>query len=239
MKKAILSCLLLSLVCVAISGQQKPESPDAKCTLSLDRSPDLRGLRLGMTQAAVLARFPGVTIEKPNKFGLARLRLLVVDMSALTRAGARDKGVQTDMTAGEADGSSFVLDSARFPALKGVRRMQLRFIDGRLSYLDVAYDDGIKWESVDQFVDTIAEALKLPKDWQTPEDSDGGDQEKELRCEGFVISANTSGDATDSHAGPELILQDVAAWNAMSKKQNDLIDKAKRDEEAKRKSFKP
>jgi hypothetical protein len=111
-------------------------------------------------------------------------------------------------------------------------------IDGRLAGLQISYDDEIKWESIDQFIETISPALKLPQAWQTPADSDG-DSQKELRCEGFVIAANTTGDASDTHAGPELILQDLAAWDVMSKRQTDLTDKAKQAEDQKRKTFKP
>jgi len=193
---------------------------------------------MGMTQAAVLAKLPGVTVEKPDKFGLARLRLSIIDPSALIKSSPRDKGVQQDMTATSTDGSAFVLDGAKFPALKGTRRIQMRFIDGRLSYLNISYTDEVKWDTIDQFVETISTTLKLPQQWQVPQESDTM-QQQELRCAGFVITANTIGDSTDIHAGPELILQDVAAWNGMSKRQNDTTEKAKREEDDKRKSFKP
>jgi hypothetical protein len=60
-----------------------------------------------------------------------------------------------------------------------------------------------------------------------------------LRCDGFAISASIAGDATDIHAGPELTLADLAAWTSMSKRQNDLTEKSKREEDEKRKAFKP
>jgi hypothetical protein len=239
MNKVILSGVLLSLLCSSAFAQKDSAPPKTKCNLSLDQSPELRGLRLGMTQAAVLARFPGVSIEKPDKFGLARLRLSVIESSSLIKGATREKSVQPDITAGQAEGTAFVIDSVRFPALKGVRKMQLRFIDDRLSYLGLSYDDAVKWESIDQLVETISGTLKLPNEWQTPADSDGSGQEKELRCEAFALSASTSADPTDIHAGPELILQDLAAWNAMSKRQNDLVEKARQNEDAKRKAFKP
>jgi hypothetical protein len=238
MKKGILFALLLLILSSPAFGQKKVDDPKPKCMLALDQSPELRGFRLGMTQAAVLARLPGATVEKPDKFGLARLRLSIIDSTSLIKPSAREKGVQPDMLAGPNDGSAFVVDSSRFPALKGTRKIQMRFIDGRLSHLQISYNDDVKWDSVDQIVEMISTTLKLPNEWQTPADSDSG-QEKELRCEGFVIAANTIGDPTDIHAGPELILQDVAAWSAMSKRQNDITEKAKRDEDEKRKSFKP
>jgi len=239
MKKVSLFSLLLLIVCVPAIAQKKTESQKPVCPLRLDQSPELRGFRLGMTQAAMLARLPGVTLEKPDKFGLARLRLSIIDSASLVKSSARDRVVQPDMLAGPNEGSAYVIDSSRFPALKGVRRIEMRLIDGRLAYLQISYDDEIKWESIDQFVETISMTLKLPQDWQVPEDSGGSSQQKELRCEGFLITANTVGDATDIHTGPELILQDLAAWNAMSKRQNDVVEKSKREEDQKRKTFKP
>lgn len=237
MMKPIILLSLLSLWLGVPAFGQKTTEKNPTCNLGINQSPELRGFRMGMTQAAVLARLPGVTVGKPDKFGLARLRLSIIDSSALIMPGPKDKGVQEDMSVGPNDGSAFVLDSARFATFKGVRRLQMRFIDGRLSHLEVIYDDSIKWDSIEEFVDTIATNLKLPHDWKTPADSDGA-HEKELRCEGFVLAANT-GDTTEINSGPELVLQDLAAWEAMSKKQNDIVDKAKRAEDEKRKAFKP
>jgi hypothetical protein len=238
MKKAILLSLLSLLLSASALGQKAADKKPG-CTLGINQSPELRGFRMGMSQAAVLAQLPGVTVEKPDKFGLARLRLSFVDASAVIKTSTRDKGVQADMLAGANEGSAFIIDSGKFPALKGIRRMQMRFIEGHLSYLQISYDDAIKWESIDQLIETVATTLKLPQEWKLPEDSDGSSQTKELRCEGFVLSASIGGDPTDIHAGPELVLQDPAAWNAMSKRQNDLVEKAKQEADEKRRKFKP
>jgi hypothetical protein len=238
MQKAILLILALVL-CAPVLAQQKADSKQATCSLKLDRSPELRGFRLGMPQDQLLRRFPGVTVEKPDRYGLARLRLAIIDASGLVKPSAKEKAAQADITASPADGSAFVLDGSRFPDLKGVRRMQIRFIDGRLSYLQIAYDDSSKWESIDQFVEAISAKLNLPPQWQVPSDSEGDSQEKELRCEAFAISASLAGDPTDTHTGPEITLEDLAAWNVMSKRQGDTNEKAKREEDEKRKAFKP
>src|SRR6185295_13477412 len=103
MNKGILFGLLLLVSCSPVLGQKKVNSPKPKCTLGLEQSPELRGFRMGMTQAAVLAKLPGVTVEKPDKFGLARLRLSIIDPSSLIKTAARDKGVQTDITATPGD----------------------------------------------------------------------------------------------------------------------------------------
>jgi hypothetical protein len=239
MKKQIIVALLLLIPCAGVMAQKQNESAKPKCTLGLDQSPELRGFRMGLTQAAVLAKLPGVTIEKPDKFGLSRLRLSIVEPTTLFKtAPNRDKTLQPDITTSPEAGSAFVVDSSRFPTLKGTRIIQMRFIDSRLSYLQVSYNDDVKFESIDQLIETISRTLKLPNEWQTPENADS-DHVKELRCEGFVLTANTLGDSADSHAGPEIVLQDVAAWNALSKRQNEITEKAKRDEDEKRKAFKP
>jgi hypothetical protein len=238
--KPILVILLISLTFTAAVGQRKAEDKNPKCTLGLDHAPELRGFRLAMPQQNVLARFPGVSIEKPDKFGLARLRLSVIDSAGVIKGPAtRDKGVQADISARPEDGSAFVLDGAKFPALKGVRRLEFRFIDGRLSFVLVAYDDSIKWDNIDDFVSTVSKNLSLPAEWQTPAEAGGESTEKELRCDAFAISANVGADPLDSRVGAQLTVEDLAAWKALSKRQNDLTEKAKREADDKRKGFKP
>src|ERR1051325_9330183 len=135
-------------------AQKKTESAKPKCTLGLDQSPELRGFRMGMTQAAVQSKLPGVAIEKPDKFGLSRLRLSIIDPTPLVRT-SRDKAVQPDIAAAT-EGSAFVLDSSRFPTLKGTRKIQMRFIDSRLSYLQISYNNDASFDSVDQLIETIS-----------------------------------------------------------------------------------
>jgi len=238
--KLILVILLISVTFTAATGQRKIEDKEPKCTLGMDHAPELRGFRLAATQQSLLARFPGVSIEKPDKFGLARLRLTLIDSVGLIKGPVtRDKGVMADITARPEDGSAFVLESTKFPVLKGVRRIDFRFIDGRLSFVSVAYDDSIKWDNIDDFVSTVAKTLSLPNQWRTPGEAGGESTEKELRCDAFVISANVGTDPLDSHVGAQLTVEDLAAWKALAKRQNDLQEKAKREEDEKRKSFKP
>jgi hypothetical protein len=74
MRKAILFTLAI-LLCAPVCAQKNVKSDQPECSLKLDQSPTLRGFRIGMTQEQVLKRLPGVSIEKPDKYGLARLRL--------------------------------------------------------------------------------------------------------------------------------------------------------------------
>lgn len=232
--------LLITLSCaLPVLAQAKTDPKQPKCTLPLERAPELRGFRLGTPQASVLLRFPGTSLGKPDKFGITQMQLTVIDTTAFSKGPAsRDKGVQPDM-AGPGEQSAFIVDSAKFPALKGVRRVRVRFVDGRLAYAQVAYDDSIKWDSIDEFIETVTTTLKLPGNWARPADSDGSTNAKELRCEGFVLTGDVGSDSLDTRIAAQLSVEDLLVSKLVEERRNDLKDKAKRDEDAKRKNFKP
>jgi hypothetical protein len=232
--------LLLTFSSVAFGQGNSQTAPVAKCALTLAQAPTLRGLRLGMNQAQVLARFPGTSLERADELGLSRLRLALIDVDLYPKGSSnRDRGVQLDIAAGTSEGRSFTADSSRFPDLKGVRRIQLRFVDGRIAYVLLGYDDSFKWNSVDEFTQTVSKNLGLPGDWRAPLDSDRVGKEKELRCEGFLIAAAIGGDMSDSRIAAQLSLEDTAVTQMVEKRQKDLEEKKKRAEEERRKTFKP
>ncbi len=241
MKLIILSIILLLAVSSLAAGQVDTKSaPVAKCALTLAQAPQLRGLRLGANQAQVLARFPGLSVDRADELGLSRLRLNLIDAGiSLKGSSNRERGVQVDIAARADDGRSFTVDSSRFPDLKGVRRIQLRFLDGRISYVQVGYDDSFKWNSVDEFAQTVSKNLGLPDGWLQSSDSDGPGKGKELRCEGFVMTAVIGGDTADARMGAQLSLEDTAMAQMIEKRQKDQEEKKKRAEEDRRKTFKP
>jgi hypothetical protein len=233
--------LLLTLTCAwPLFAQGKNDPKQTKCTLPIERAPELRGLRIGAPQAGVLSRFPGTSLQKPDQFGISQLRFTVIDTVELSKGlPTRDNPVQPDMTARTGEENGFIVDSAKFSALKGVRRVRMRFMDGRISYIQVAYDDSVKWDSVDEFVGAVSQILKLSGTWNLPEDSEGSGRERELRCEGFRMIGSVDGDPSDSRIAAQLSLEDLTASKIVAKRQEDLKDKATREDEAKRKNFKP
>jgi hypothetical protein len=232
--------LLLTFSSVAFGQGNRQTAPAAKCTLTLAQAPTLRGLKLGMNQAQVLARFPGVSLERADKLGLSRLRLAFIDVDLYPIGSSnRDRGMQLDIAAGTTEGRSFTADSSKFPDLKGVRRIQFRFVDGHIAYVLLGYDDSFKWNSVDEFTQTVSKNLGLPGDWRAPLDSDRVDKEKELRCEGFLIAAAVGGDMSDSRIAAQLSLEDTAITQMVEKRQKDLEEKKRREEEERRRTFKP
>lgn len=213
---------------------------NAKCTLTLAQVPELRGLRLGMNQERALARFPGISLERPDGFGLTKVRLTLMNRDDYPGGSVgRDRGVQIDIAAGTAEGRSFLADRSKFPDLKGVNGIRLRFIDGRLSYLEMGYDDSVAWTDVDEFVGVISKALRLDGSWQKGPDSDNATREKELPCDGFLVTAGMGGGPSDYHFGARLSFEDMVATKLIEKRQSDQKDKAKRQEEERRKTFKP
>ena len=240
MKLTILNViLLLTFSSVAFGQGQSESAPAAKCTLAQAQAPALRGLRLGMTQAQVLARFRGLSLNRADELGRSQLRLTLIDDLSSTGSSNRDRGVQIDIAAGTAEGRSFTADSSRFPDLKGVRSIQLRFVDGRLSYVLLGYDDSFKWNGVDEFAQTVAKNLGLPGEWRVPRDSDRLGKEKELQCDGFLMAAMIGGDMTDTRMGAQLSLEDTAIAELIEKRQTDREEKKRREEEERRKTFKP
>ena len=240
MKRTVVILLIILSCAWPLLAQGKNDPKQTKCTLPIERAPELRGLRLGTPQAGVLARFPGTSVQKPDQFGIAQLLFTVVDTGAFSKGlPGRDKAVQPDMASGPGEESAFIVDSAKFSALKSVRRVRLRFMDGRLSFIQLGYDDSITWESVDEFVVTVAKSLNLSGTWNLPEDSDGSGNQRELRCEGFALIGSVGADATDTRIAAQLSIEDLAASKIIAKRQEDLKEKAKRDDEAKRKNFKP
>ena len=80
--------LLLSLACASAAGAQ-----ETKCTLGSAQSPELRGLRLGMTSEQAKARYKVVEAEPEDEFHVIRLRLEPGD-DQLAAEAVRDIAVE-------------------------------------------------------------------------------------------------------------------------------------------------
>jgi hypothetical protein len=240
MKLMMLVVLLLAFLTV-VPAQEKTRSqsaPVTKCKLGLEKAPALRGLKLGLTQAQFMARFPGVSLDRPNEFGLAGLGLSIVDSSLFPKS-ASNRGVQLNIAVGPAEGRSFTIDRSRFSEFKDVRNIQLQFVDGRIVSVKVAYDDTVTWDSVDEFVQTLSKNLDLPDEWHDLTDSEGDKSTQELNCEGFRMTAKVGGDANDTRVAAQVTVEDSSSMQLIAKRQKDKEDKLKRTEEERRKTFKP
>ncbi len=113
---------------------------DGKCTLKLAelaQPPELRGFHVGMTIEEVKTRLPKAQL-RADEFGFASLNIF------------------PDYEAG--------IDKKSF---EGVRTISLDFLDNRVTAVWIGYDKTFKWQTIDEFVQGITAALKLPNSWRT------------------------------------------------------------------------
>ncbi len=130
----LFSAIVLVLGCALCAAAQ-----ESKCALKPSQSPEIRGLRLGMTPAQVTARFPQLRLGTANDFGQSKAFL---DSNYLAQI------VET--------------------AFQGVDSISLNFIDNRLVELGVGYAT-LPWRDLNQFVEKFSELVKLPKGWKEGE----------------------------------------------------------------------
>src|SRR5215470_11618871 len=139
-------CLTLVLLSAAIySPLAKQRTYQTKCNLTEANSPNIRGIRLGMTTQQVLAFFPGKT-EREN-----------ID-EALEFAKKRS---QDTVTLGLEPESQSSKD--RF---KGTGSLSVTLHKGRVVDFSVAYY-GVTWTNIDDWIAKLSEAYRLPgaPDW--------------------------------------------------------------------------
>jgi hypothetical protein len=170
---------------------------------------ELRGFQLGMTLADVKARIPDLRLERPNAFGETRSFIHVRTNRYLSRN----------------------------TTLKGVISMAVYFFDGRISSLALLYDDSIKWNSPDEFVTHISDALALPRNWSNFSGGDYTEQLRVLSCSDVSFIAGLRRVASRSY--PVAYLHDIRAIKAMKKLALDAAERKRRAEEQRKKAFKP
>ena len=183
-------------------GAKAPEAPKAICTLNLEQSPDIRGLRLGMNLKHLLAAFPGSAEDSelsselakpPSQFGETRF-IIKPD-----KYGSKENFV-------------------------GIRSITFGLLDGRVSDLRAGYD-GPKWKHVDEFVTKFSEGKVLPAidAWEGQVGMDS--QLKSLKCGGFEISIFVGGKTGNLNY---VQMRDVSAEKELEERQAKAREKAEK-----------
>ncbi len=200
------------------SNPDAADSTVPKCDLKIAQAPELRGFRLGMPVNDLLNRFPGVKpIDRSYgtrpivdyNSGQIRFELYPVNYRAHGATGVENMTTRSN------------INTNFFQGLEGIFQINLDFTDGRLTTLRIAYDDKIKWSSVEEFRSKTAEALGLSDKWKAG---------NLLSCDGFSMRAERS------YPGMAIEMKDVATEQDFQKRQEDQ----KRSEEERRKeTFKP
>jgi hypothetical protein len=101
------------------------------------------------------------------------------------------------------------------PAFKDVTGIWFDFYKEKLSRIEIEYDNSITWDGNREFQTNVSENLKLPYAWNA---------QAEMTCKDFQVKVRTS--------PTSLEITDLTA------KQGAVTDK-KREEDAKKKAFKP
>ncbi|HSQ25442.1 MAG TPA: TolC family protein, partial [Pyrinomonadaceae bacterium] len=162
----------------------------AACALTRDQAPDIGGLRLGMTLAQVKTLISSVSLNSVNEDGVSQAE---VKSSAINQMPT----------------SSF---------FEGAERINLEFVDGKLSFVRVAYPPTNKWSSKDEFLSTLAPKFQLRGqwepfyDWQTKDARDAQDlRDLAIECEGFRLSAGIGIEGLGGDQTPHYELDDMVA----------------------------
>jgi hypothetical protein len=160
----VLCCFVL-LVHVPVLSQRQSPSP-AKCPLTLDESPTVRGLKLGQARSVVQELFAPNGDEK----SLQALRLGSGSARLDDFVGVREQTIYSPL-----------FDSER---LKGIRSIELRYLDDKLASFSIDYGTEVKWQSTAHFTAAIADQLQLPaSSWGWGE----GRVKLRLDCDGFYV----------------------------------------------------
>ena len=205
-------------------------------TVKMEQSPELRGFRLGMSLQDIQKRFPGFPTVSANQFGLA-----TVEVSNTYVRNVIDRPAGENVIS--------LVSASSFPELSGVKHVELKLLDGRLTEVTVYYPDDIKWKSADEFVQKTGEGLKLNGTWKKLGEDTDFSENRHLQCggvfEGFNVSAGFRKPTLENPNLEERKLPYVRLEDFMHgemevyrrKKQNE--ENANRREEERKQDFKP
>jgi outer membrane protein TolC len=169
------------------------------CALGRDQAPKLDRLYLGMTESEIRQVLPGIQINPVNELGVSDAELKAADLGHLAGSGA---------------------------LFEGVERIALKFTDGRLSYVRVAYPVTNKWAGKFEFLSVIASKLSVRGDWkpfydwQNKEVRDAEDlTDMALECEGFRLAVGIGIEGVGGEQTPHYDLDDLAAAQVVKQRE--------------------
>ena len=172
MTRAALALFVLLFLSVCGLAQAKGKQAGGyTCLMTEATFPAVRGVRLGMSTDQILDLFPGSRQRREVRESIARLK----------EAGEGEVTYVSFSPAVDTKGESFT----------GVDTVLVGFNRSRVVDFTVIYV-GQTWRSIDEWIDKLAESLKLPasRAWlagpvETPN--------KTLKCGGVEIHAETQG----------------------------------------------
>jgi len=169
------------------------------CSLGREQAPKIDRFYLGMTESQVKQIVPSLTISAANELGVSNAELKAADISTL-------------------DGSSSFFE--------GVESVALKFTDGRLSYVRVAYPLTNKWNSKDEFLSVVTAKFSIRADWKpfydwrNKEIRDAEDlRDMAIECEGFRLAVGLGIEGVGGDQTPHYDLDDVKAAQVVKQRE--------------------
>lgn len=174
MKYSIVLTFAACIALLSVSSTKSSSTANFGCSLTRVQSPEIRGIRLGMTSAQLLALFP----EEANRHGIA---VAIKQSQRVDNYGVGRFDLRAD---------SGVVN----PRLTGINYITIELTDERVTSFHIAYA-GPDWKTVDQFVAKLSEVLGLPNvaSWEP-----GDESRKSLKCDGFAVDAFAFRDAGEN-----------------------------------------
>jgi len=169
------AALLIFLACTSLvcAGQTPSPPGKGKCVLTRAESPEIRGIRLGMTPDQLLAVYP----EDLNRLKVSEA---IKESKRATNYGVGRFDLRPDRETPN-------------PRFKGLNYITIELLDERVTSFHIGYA-GPQWSTADQFVEKLSEALHLPRE---PWEGRGGVSQS-LKCDGFVVNAYASSDTAQN-----------------------------------------
>lgn len=128
------------------------------CTVTLEHSPDLRGIRLGMNVEQLQAITKTSISPEANQSGLA---ILVIE-GRFYRESSLKESTQVD---GENLRYTFV-DLSKHPSFIDVERIYVYLVEGTVAKIQAFYNNDWKRKSSAEFAKHTGDSLKLDGRWQ-------------------------------------------------------------------------
>lgn len=170
MRTILLSAILVVLAITASAQTTTTANVNSPCQLAFNKSPSIRGIKLGMKLDDVLHLFPQAEENEWVKTALQQ------------KANYPNFGVV----------HFFILPSS-YPTkeqFRGISQFSFTFIDDRLAQYSVEYSappDGPVWPRVEDWVTKVAESFELPAISSWTVEQSGG---RTLMCNGFQVRAS-------------------------------------------------
>jgi hypothetical protein len=163
-----------------------------------------------MTESQIKQLVPGLQISAVNELGVSNAELKEADMGKLAGSGSFFEGVES---------------------------IALKFTDGRLSYVRVAYPVTNKWAGKAEFLSVMAPKFSVPGiwkpfyDWRNKNVRDKEDlSDLALECEGFRLAVGIGIEGVAGDQTPHYDLDDLTAAQVVKQREE---QRSRREEQQK------